>query len=103
MVGDLRDLAGRDKSAHGDEIPVAWCEPGPQPEIAEENIGRILNEARRDLPELLSDTRRPLFLRRLVERKLRSGGRREFIAPDLRLLKTSLAAGIAFIAFAHPV
>src|SRR5262249_19213272 len=48
-----------------------------------QHVGRVLDKARRDLPELLSDTRRPLLLRRLVERKLRHRGRWELIGPDV--------------------
>ena len=103
VVGDLGDLSGRDESAHGDKAPVSRRQARPQPEIPEEHVSRVLDETWRDLAELLSDTRCPLLLRGLVERKLWSRGRRELIGPDLRLLKTSLVAGIASMAFAQPV
>ena len=54
MVGDLRDLAGRDEGANGNEAPVAWCQSRPQPEIAEQHVRRVLNETGGDLPELLA-------------------------------------------------
>src|SRR6516225_7184692 len=81
VIGDLGDLSRRDESAHGDEAPVARRKARSQPEIPEEHVCRVLDEAWRDLAELLSDTRCPLLLRSLVERKLRSGGRREPIGP----------------------
>src|SRR6516165_12746343 len=87
MVRDLGDLSGRDESAHGDEAPVASRKARSQPEIPEEHVSRVLDEAWRDLAELLSDTRCPLLLRSLVERKLRSRGRWELIGPDLAALE----------------
>src|SRR4051812_24717788 len=40
MVGDLRDLPGRDQRAYRDEAAIARCEPRPQPEIAEQYVSR---------------------------------------------------------------
>lgn len=51
-----------------DEAAVAGRQRRPEPEIPELHLSRVLDEARRDLPELLSDARRPLLSRRLVER-----------------------------------
>ena len=87
MIGDLGDLSGRDESAHGDEAPVPRRKARSQPEIPEEHIGRVLDKTRRDLAELLSDTRCPLRLRSLVERKLGSRGWRKLIGPDLAALE----------------
>src|SRR6516164_9416956 len=87
VIRYLRDLAGRDESAHGDEAPVPRSQARSQPEIPEEHVGRVLDEAWRDLAELLSDTRGPLLLRSLVERKLRSRRRWELIGPDIAALE----------------
>src|SRR3954451_13488254 len=83
MVGDLRDLAGRDQRTDRDETAIARCEPRPQPEIAKQYVSRVLNESGRDLSKLLANPRRPLGLRRLVERELRTGGRRKLVVADI--------------------
>src|SRR5882757_9883436 len=93
MVGDLRDLACRDERADGHETPVARREPRSQPEIAEQHIRRVLDEAGRDLAKLLADTRRPLRLRRLVEEKLRTGSRRKLVGADVAGLEHVLRRG----------
>src|SRR5215468_1602538 len=57
VIRDLGDLSGRDESAHGHEAPVARRQARSQPEIPEEHVSRVLDEAWRDLAELLPDTR----------------------------------------------
>src|SRR5262245_19790646 len=61
VIGDLSHLSGRDESAHGGEAPVSRRQAGSQPEIPEEHVGRVLDEAWWHLAELLSDTRGPLL------------------------------------------
>ena len=39
MVGNLRNLTGRDEGADRDEAAVARCEPRPQPEILRRRSG----------------------------------------------------------------
>jgi hypothetical protein len=103
VVGDLRDLPSRDESAHCDQAAVTRCKRRSQPEIAEEHVGRVLDEARRDLPELVSDPRRPLLLCGLVERKLRSRGGRKLIGSDIAALEHVPRRRDRSIAFAQPV
>src|SRR3954451_23248856 len=57
VISDLSDLSGRDESADRDQTAIARSEVRPQPKIPEQHVGRVLDEARRDLPELLSDAR----------------------------------------------
>jgi hypothetical protein len=72
MIGDLGNLPGRDESAHGYKTPVLGGEAWPQPEVPEQHVRGVLDEARRDLAELLTYPRRALRLSRLVERNLRT-------------------------------
>jgi hypothetical protein len=53
MIGDLRDLTGRDQGAHRDETSVPWRESRSKPEIAEQDVGRVLDKTGRDLSELM--------------------------------------------------
>src|ERR1700716_4184329 len=93
MVGDLSDLARRDEGADGDEPPIARREPRSQPEIAEQHVRRVLDEAGRDLAKLLADTRRPLRLCRLVEGKLGTGCGRKLVGADVAALEHVLGRG----------
>src|SRR3954470_5205815 len=90
MIGDLRNLTRGNQRAHGHQAAVARSQRRPEPEIAEQHVGRILDKARRDLPELLSDARCPLLLRRFVERQLRSHRGRELIGADVAALEDLL-------------
>jgi len=66
MIGNLSDLTGRDECADRDEAPIARCEIRTQPQVAEQSVGGVLDNARRDLAELLADARRAIRLGRLV-------------------------------------
>jgi hypothetical protein len=82
MIGNLSDLAGRDERADRDEAPVARREVGTQPQVAEQNVGGVLDNARRHLAELLADARGAIRLGRLVQRQKRRRGRGELIGAD---------------------
>jgi len=45
VMGDLRDLSGGDESADRDQAAVRGSEPRSQPEIAEQHVRRVLDEA----------------------------------------------------------
>src|SRR3954466_8255547 len=77
MIGDLRDLAGRDQRANGNETAVPWGQVQSEPEVPKQHVGGVLDQARRNLAELLAHPRLPLLLRALVKRELRSRRRRE--------------------------
>ena len=53
MVGDLGDLPGGDQRAHSNKTSISRRESRTKPEVAEQYIGRVLDEARRDGAEVL--------------------------------------------------
>ena len=74
----------KNRNVGADQLPPA---SGPQPEIAEQHVRRVLHKTGGDLPELLADPRRPLRFHRLIERKLGTGSRRKLIGSDVAALE----------------
>jgi len=71
MVGNLRDLAGSDQRADGDQAAIAGRQVGTQPQVTEQDLGRVLHDARHRRAELLADAGRAIGLRGLVEQQKR--------------------------------
>src|SRR4051812_33303726 len=69
VIGDLRNLTRGDQRTYGDQAAIARCKTRPEPKVAEQDIGRVLNKPWCYRTELLSDTSCALSLRRLIERK----------------------------------
>ena len=67
MIRDLSDLTIGDQRADGHQAAVARRQTGAQPEIAEQQLGGIVQQPRRCIAELLPDPRNALCLGRLVE------------------------------------
>src|SRR5258705_3559845 len=86
MIRDLRDLTGCHEGTDGNKAPVARRQTGPQPKIPEQHVCRILDDPGGDVPELLTDPRRPLRLGCLIEGKLRAGSWRKLFNPDVASL-----------------
>ena len=55
MGGKLRHLARSHERADRHKAAVAWGEIGTQPEVAEQDIGRVLHDARESRAEQLAD------------------------------------------------
>src|SRR5579864_171600 len=53
VIRDLWDLARSNQRAHRHEAAVARCQSRPEPQVAEEQIGSVLDKTRRDLPEVV--------------------------------------------------
>ena len=79
MARELRDLTIGDQRADGDETAVPRREIGPQPQVAEQHVGRVLNDAREDRAELLADALCAIGLGGLVERQQRGRRRRKLV------------------------
>ncbi len=69
VIGDLRNLPRRDESADRHEAPVAGREGRAEPEVPEEDVARVVDDARRDAAEVLLDARGALCLGRLIQGK----------------------------------
>ena len=82
MGGKLSDLAGSHEGADRHKAAVAWGEIGTQPEVAEQDVGRVLHDAREGRAELLADAVGSVCLLGLVERKQRRRRGGELIEPD---------------------
>ena len=77
VTGKLRGLPGRDQRADRDEAAVTRRKAGPQPKIAEKNIGRVLRDARKYRAEKVSDALGAIRFGGFVERqKFRRCGRK---------------------------
>ena len=66
VIADLRHLSGCDESADRYQAAVSRRQSRTQPEITEEDIRRVLDNARRDDPEVLFDTSCASLLRVFV-------------------------------------
>ena len=62
MVGNLRDLTGRDERADRDQAPIARRKVRTQPQVPEQNIGGVLDDSRDHPAELLLNARRPVII-----------------------------------------
>ena len=69
VAGQLSDLPGRNQRADRDEAPIARRKSGPQPEIAEQNIGRVLRHARKHRAEQIADALGAIRFSGFVERQ----------------------------------
>src|SRR5438067_13671143 len=72
VIWHLRDLTGSDERRNGDQAPVARRKLRSQPQIAKENVGRVLHQARRDIAELASNARSTICLSSFIQRKRRN-------------------------------
>src|SRR3954452_6382677 len=68
MAGQLRDLTVGDQSADRDQAAVARREIRTQPQVAEQDVGRVLHDAGKDCAELVADALCAISLGGLVER-----------------------------------
>jgi len=71
VVGNLRDLAVSNKGADRDETSIARCKVRTQPQVAKQNVSRVLHDARSDVTELLFYSRGTFRLRVFIERERR--------------------------------
>ena len=69
VAGQLSDLAGRHQRADCNEAPVTWRQAGPQPKITEENVGRVLHDARKYRAEQVADALGAIRFGGFVERQ----------------------------------
>src|SRR5580704_7230377 len=69
MRGELSDLTGSDQGTDRDQAPIARRQIRPQPQIAEQNVGGVLDDTRRDIAELRSHVPRALGFGLIVERE----------------------------------
>ena len=69
VVGNLRNLTRRDECADGHKTPVARREVRTEPQVAEQQVRRVLRDSRGHLAELLSNTRGTPRLGGLVQGK----------------------------------
>ena len=90
MTRELRHLTIGDEGADGDEAAVARREIGTEPEIAEQDVSRVLSNARKHRTELVAHTLCAIGLGSLVERQQRGGRCRELIGPDVSLGEDTL-------------
>jgi hypothetical protein len=91
MAGELRHLTIGDQSADRDQAAIARREVGSEPQIAEQDVGRVLHDAREHCAELIIDALGAIGFRGLVERQQRGRCGRQLIdyrccAPQTRLL-----------------
>ena len=68
--------------ADSHQAAVARRQGRTQPEVAEQEVRRVLHDSRRHFTEVLAYARGPLRLGGLVERKMRPRCRRELVASD---------------------
>jgi len=87
VVGNLRDLAGSNQGADSDETPISRRKVRTQPQLAEQNVGRVLHDARSDGTELLFHSRGTFRLRVFVKRKRHRRSGRKLIGPNLTIGK----------------
>ena len=71
VVGNLCHLTRGNQCADRNQTAIARREVRTQPQIAEQNVGRVLHDSGRDRAELLLDARRASRFGRLVERQER--------------------------------
>src|SRR5258708_17399705 len=83
MVGNLGDLAGSDQGTDRRQAAIARRQVRTQPQVAEQNLARILDDSRSNLAELRADTLGALPLRFLVERERSTRSGRQLVAPEL--------------------
>ena len=83
MIGNLGDLTGRDERADRGETAIAASEVGTQPQVAKQDVGGLLDDARKHRAELLLDTRRSLRFGGFVDQQRRREDGGELVAPDL--------------------
>ena len=69
MRGELSDLTRSDQGTDRDQAPIARRQIRPQPQIAEQNVGGVLDDTRRDIAELRSHVPRALGFGLIVERE----------------------------------
>jgi hypothetical protein len=65
----LRHLPGCDQRADRHEAPIAGRKRGPQPEIAEQNVGGVLRHARKHFAEQLTNALGAIRLGGFVQRE----------------------------------
>ena len=102
MAGQLRDLTVGDQSADRDQAAVARREIGTQPQVAEQDVGRVLHDAGKHCTELIADALGAIGLGGLVERQQRGDAAGSRSGPMLRSANTSFVTTTAAIAFAQP-
>jgi hypothetical protein len=85
VAGQLRHLTIGDQSADRDQTAVARRQVWTQPQVAEQNVGRVLHDAGEHCAELIADALRAISLGGLVERQQRGRGRRKLVRPDIAL------------------
>jgi hypothetical protein len=93
MGGKLSDLAGGHEGADRHKAAVAWGKSGTQPEVAEQDVGRVLHDAREGCAELLADPVGSACLLGLVERKQRRRHGGEPIGPGVAAVEDILRSG----------
>ena len=95
MAAKLRHLSGGDQSTDRHEAAIARRQVRTQPQITEEDVGRILNESEGYRAELGLHAMRTLGFRRFVKRQEFRRCWRDHVGPDPARAKTSLAGPIA--------
>ncbi|MFZ0498183.1 MAG: hypothetical protein WAU49_10750 [Steroidobacteraceae bacterium] len=81
----MSHLTRGNQRRHGHEAAVARGEIGAQPEVAEEIVGRVADEAGRHVPELIADIPGALRLGGFVQRPRLNCLILEFIHADTAL------------------
>jgi hypothetical protein len=72
VVRDLRDLAGSYQRADGHQAAIPRRKAGTEPQIPEQNVGRVLHDPGKSCAELLSDARGPVRFGGFVQRQERT-------------------------------
>ncbi len=71
VVGNLRDLTGRNERADRDQATIARRKVWPEPQVTKQNVRGVLHDGGSDCAELLADARCALRLGGFVQREKR--------------------------------
>jgi hypothetical protein len=69
MIGNLGSVAIGDQCGDRNKTSITGGEIGTEPQITEQDIGRVLDDSGSYFPELLFNARRALLLGLFVERE----------------------------------
>ena len=100
--GQLRDLSGRDQRTDRDQAAVARRESGPQPQVAEQHVRRVLHHARKHRAEEIANALGAICLGCLIERQQLRRSRRKLVGSDLAFREHVLRDGHRRHALAQP-
>lgn len=82
-----------DREADGDDAAVSRSQRRTQPEITEQQVGRVVDDAWRNMTNVLLNPRRAFGFRCLIERQKGRRDRRKLICPDTALFEYILDDG----------